>query len=464
MSILRQDKSLAVDLEFMTEVDAALRGTGKRWPYLTGIGLLVAFVLFLIWAGFSTRPELTRGEGQLKPSLGVQPVQSPESGIIIEILVKEGQDVKKGQVLATLSNAEALAGFNELTKKKVEYEFAVRRLTAEQEGKAPVFTAEEQNTHPDSVQDQVMLHAARMEKYGGEERELRAVLAGRNLELQDAQERRKVFEQSLTLLRQQEEKVKPLVRQRIYPEVNFLNLQQRIASQTQELAGLAQNISRLRSAIDETSARLDNLTPERSAALGVELQGITTELNSVNERLSSGGYRLDSRRLTAPMDGTIKRILIKEQSVARQADMIMELLPANDTLEVSAKFRPADRSRIEVGRNATIKVSAYDFTIYGTLDAKVTAISPDTIEDSKGQSWYQVRLRTETATLPHADKNLQLEAGMTVSVEVHSGEKSILSYLLKPLFKSRQGVTSTGGVPDHSQDKPAAPEAPEKAS
>ena len=446
----------------MKDVDAALRGKGRRWPYLVGIGFVAAFVLFLIWAGFATRPELTRGEGQLKPSLGVQPVQSPESGIITEILVKEGAVVKKDQVLATLSNAEAMAGYNELSKKKVEYEFALRRLNAEQTGKDPEYTAEEQKNYPSVVRDQVMLHAARTAKYTAEENELRALLAGRNLELQEAQEKRSIYEQSLTLLHEQEDKVKPLVRQRIYPEVSFLNLQQRIASQTQDLAGLAQSISRLRSAIDETEARLANLVPERRAALGTEVQGITTELNSVTERLTSGEYKVQSRRLVAPMDGTIKRILLKEQSVARQADMIMELLPANDTLQVDAKFRPADRSRIEVGRNATIKVSAFDFTIYGTLDAVVTSISPDTIEDSKGQSWYQVKLRTSSAVLPHADKNLQLESGMTVTVEVHSGEKSILVYLLKPLFKSRQHTTTVGGTPEKAAD-PAAPKTRENA-
>ncbi len=454
MAVFAKQPQNDTDLEFMRDVDAALRMRGGRWAYICVTGFVATFVLFLIWASFAERPELTRGEGQLTPSLGVQPIQSPESGIILKIFVKEGQTVKKDQELATLSNVEAMAGYNELSKKKVEYEFALRRLRAEQTGTEPVYTPEESASHPEVVEDQVQLHAARARKFRAEEAELRATLAGRNLELDESQEKRRNLEQSLTLLRRQEDMVKPLLSRRIYPEISYLNLQQRIASQTQDLNSLAQTISRLRSAIDETEAKLAALEPERQATIGGEIQGLTSELNSVNERLTSGEYKVQSRRLTAPMDGTIKRVLLKEESVARQADMIMELLPANDTLEVNAKFRPADRSRLEVGRNATIKVSAFDFTIYGTLEAVVTSISPDTIEDTKGESWYQVKLRTTSAALPHADKNLQLESGMTVTVEVHSGEKSILSYLLKPLFKSRQEVHT---VPVH-KDAPGSGE------
>ncbi len=441
----RRSDSFDTDLEFMSEVDAALRGKGGKWPYLVGIGVVAAFGLFLLWAAYTTRPELTRGDGQLTPSLGVQPIQSPESGIILEVFVKDGQMVKKDQVLATLSNVAAMAGYNEMMHKKTALEFSLRRLRAEQSGGELSYTEEEREAHPEAVATQLALYTARMTKTGADRSELEAVLAGRKLELEEAGEKRRLFEQSLILLREQESKVKPLVRQRIYPEVSYLSLQQRIASQTQDLAGLAQGISRLRSAIEEIEARLANLEPERQAAIGTEIQSITTELNSVNERLTSGKFQVENRLLTAPMDGTIKRVLLSPQSVARQADLIMELMPANDTLEIEAKFRPADRSRIDLGRNATIKVSAFDFTQYGTLDAEVVSISPDTIEDNRGQPWYHVRLRTRTATLPYADKNLQLESGMTVSVEVHSGEKSILSYLLKPLFKSRQGVTSVGG-------------------
>ncbi len=463
---LRRDESFNVDLEFMNEVDAALRDKGRRWPYYFGIGCVAAFVLFLLWAGLTMRPELTRGEGQLTPSLGVQPIQSPESGIVVELFVKDGSVVKKDQVLAILSDVEAMAGFNELNRKKVWYELALRRLRSELAGTKPVYTQAEQKDYPDLVEEQSTLYESRTAKLAGDERELTAMLAVRSLELEEAQEKRKLFEQSLTILQEQESKVRPLVRQRIYPQVSYLSLQQRIAAQTQDLASLAQTISRLHSAIEETQARLDTLRPERESAINTEIQNFSSEMSSLSERMTSGEYKVQSRRLTAPMDGTIKRVLLKEQSVARQADLIMELLPAHDTLEVNAKFRPADRSRLQVGRNATIKVSAFDFTQYGTLDAEVVSISPDTIEDSKGQSWYHVRLRTRTATLPYADKNLQLESGMTVTVEVHSGEKSILTYLLKPLFKSRQGVTSVGG---HTVEPEAEPtEAPraqgEKAS
>lgn len=146
------------------------------------------------------------------------------------------------------------------------------------------------------------------------------------------------------------------------------------------------------------------------------------------------------------MNGVIRRILLKEDNPAQRAETIMELLPTDDTLEVDARFKPADRGFLEAGMNATIKVDAYDFTIYGALPAVVTRISANTIEDSKGQAWYEVRLQTEAAKLHFGNQELEIKPGMTVQVDVISGRKSLFDYLLKPILKSRQ----TGMVRGHA--------------
>ena len=158
--------------------------------------------------------------------------------------------------------------------------------------------------------------------------------------------------------------------------------------------------------------------------------------------------------LRSPMNGVIRRILKKEENPAQRAETIMELLPTDDTLEVDARFRPADRGFLESGMNATIKVDAYDFTIYGSLPAVVTRISPDTIEDSKGQAWYEVRLQTEASKLHFGKQELDIKPGMTVQVDVISGNKSIFDYLLKPILKSRQ----VGKARSHAANATELPE------
>ena len=434
------------DLDFMSDVSVALRYTGRSWTYWASALALLIFFVGIIIAGFIQRDEVTRGNGQFIPSLGIQPVQSPESGVISKIYVKENQRVAKDQVLADISNVEAMAGYNELLNRKVEMEFTIRRLRAEQQGVALEFSDTEKKEYPEAASDQLMLFAARLQKYEQDSVALRAQLAVKNYELQEALLRRKQYEQSLLLLREQESKVRPLVQARAYSEVDYLNLRQRIVSQEGDLNGLAQTIFRIRSTVQETEVRLANLEPERQAAIATELQASSSELGGVTERLASGKHKVDSRVLLAPMDGTIKRILLKEQSVARQAEMVMELVPSDDTLEVDAKFRPADRSYLVVDQKATIKVSAYDFSIYGTLDAHITSISPDTIEDNKGEPWYYVRLRTTASKLPYPDKDLQIEPGMTVVVDVLSGKKSVLTYLLKPVFKTKTRTNMAVGT------------------
>ncbi len=427
-----------IDLEFMRDVDAAQRDNGKRWVYrFYGLVLLIVGAI-LIWACFSERNEVTRGNGQIIPSLGVQPIQATEGGIISEIFVKENQLVQKGQRLATISNVGAKADYAELANKQKEYDLAIKRLQAEEKSLELVFTEKDIAESSKGVADQQRLYIARKEQYEQEEYELAAILAQRKAELDETLERKKQYEQTLLILKQQEEMVRPLLQSRTYSEIDYLNLKQRIVSQEGELRSLAQSISKIYSAVSEMEAKRANHAPERQAAIATDMQMFRTERDSMLEKLKAGDQRVQNAELLAPMAGTIKRILLKEQSVAQRAEMVMELVPADDSLEVDARFRPADRGFLALNQNATIKVTAYDFAIYGGLDANIISISPDTIEDVKGEPWYNVRLRTKSSKLPFPEKDLHIEAGMTVTVDVLSGKKTVMSYLLKPVFKSKQ--------------------------
>jgi adhesin transport system membrane fusion protein len=138
------------------------------------------------------------------------------------------------------------------------------------------------------------------------------------------------------------------------------------------------------------------------------------------------------------MPGIVTRVILKEGSVAQRAETILELLPTEDILEIEARFRPPDRSYLDVGQNASISVTAYDSSLYGTLAARLISISPDTIEDSQGQTWYMVRLRTNSSKITYEGEDLEIKAGMTVTVDVISGDKSVFDYMMKPILKSRQ--------------------------
>lgn len=456
-------RDLDDDLEFMNEYDAALKRRGSVWAYRLSFLLVSLFSVFLLWTCVATRNEVTRGEGQITPSLGVQPIQSEQGGIVKEIFVKEGQEVKKGDRLVQMSNIEAVTEYQDLLNKQVESQLALKRLEAESLGIPLVFTAEERLAHSDMVEDQERLFNARREKFEGGNREIKANLEQKRSAVEEALSRKSQYEKSLLLLKEQEQRVAPLVKRRIYPEIDYLNLRQRIIAQEGELNSLAESISRMQSEVEEESTRLAGRDSEWQATIANERNEYRRQLDSINKRLTAGGYQVFISDLRAPMAGVIKQILLKEGNVAQRAQTIMELLPTEDTLEVSARFRPADRGFLDTGQTATIKVTAFDSSIYGTLAATVTQISPDTIEDSKGQTWYEVRLRTNSSKLIHAGQELEIKPGMTVTADVISGEKSIFNYLMKPILKSRikgnvvghagnAGATADG--PDEAQSRP----------
>lgn len=444
MKVLAPGKTDKTDLEFMSDVDAALRGSGKHWAYLLCICLVAGFVVFVLWASVSERDEVTRGNGQIIPSRGVQPVQAPEGGVVTEILVKENQAVEKDQILARISNVAVVADLTEQRNRQDEFEIALKRLSAEENGVELVFTPEEERGFPRSVLDQRHIFNARKEQYEEEEKELIALIEQKKFELEEAQEREKQYEQTLRILQQQDNMVQPLLRSRVYSEVDYLNLKQRIVGQQGELESLAQSISKIRSAVGELEAKHASHASEWRASIATDMQTYRTERDSIAEKLKASAQRVKNTELLAPMAGTIKRILLKEQAVAQRAEMVMEIMPADDTLEVEARFRPADRGFLTLYQNATVKVAAYDFAIYGGLEAEVISISPDTIEDNKGEPWYNVHLRTQSSKLPYLEKDLHIQAGMTVTVDVLSGKKSVMSYLLKPVFKSKQRSTVQG--------------------
>lgn len=425
------------DLEFMSDVAAASQRRGNVWMYRLCFALLGLFVLALTLSCIVEREEVTRGEGHIIFSRGVQPIQSPDAGIVLAVLVKENEIVSANATLARISNTQAMAEYQDLLNKEADYSLAIKRLLAEREGIPLVYTEEERNEHSFAVRDQFRLFNARLERFEGERRELEALLEQKKREVEGGQLTRIHTEKSLMLLKQQEEQILPLVKSRSYPEMEYLKLKQRIIAQEAELNGLAQSISRAQSAVRESEGKLANLGPERQTQIADEQNDLGKRLKAVGEAITGRKDKAYRSELKAPMRGVIKRILLKEDNVVRQAEAVMELLPLDDSLEVEARFRPEDRGFLEVGQNATVKISAYDFSIYGGLAAHVESISADTIEDAKGRPWYEVRLKASTSTLPGKD-DLEVKVGMTVSADVFSGKKSIFSYLMKPLLKTRQ--------------------------
>ncbi len=434
------EKTNPHDLEYMSEVDAALRRTGSRWTFWLSGGIVLLFSVFVIWAYFIKLDEATKAMGQVIPSQGVQLIQNQEGGTVLEMAVHETQVVEPGQLLAKIDTVSIASSIRDLMNKKFEHEAALIRLSAESLGTEPVFPQDMIDRYPQAVNGQLQFYQSRKEQFHGEDLTLKEQIVQRRDELVGLLSQKRQLEESLIIIKQQEADVLPLYRRGSYSKMDYLNLMQRIVGMEGELEQVGQNISRAQSAISEAEEHLNNKSSERQAAIADEIAKRRTELNSINQQLAAGGSRATRADMRAPMKGIIKRILIKQGGVARAGETIMELLPIEDTLEVEARIKPTDIGFLRIGQKAVVKVSAYDSNIYGSLDAVLIQISADTIEDKRGESFYIARLRTDKSTLVHEGKVLPIIPGMTVTVDILTGKKSVLDYLLKPLIKSQLPV------------------------
>jgi len=429
------------DLLYMSEVDAAIHRRGHAFAYLVSVIIGLLLVIFLIWAALTTLDEVTRGMGQVIPSQRVQVIQNLEGGILEEILVQENQIVNKGDVLVRINNSMAASQFRDVAGKAREHEAAVARLQAEGEGRAFSLPSGLQQSDPQIASDQEAIYRARQQQIQSELGVLQSQQQQKQQEISEMQSRLAQLERNLELTRQQRDIAKPLVDQGVYPKVDFLNLEREVSNLQGDIDALRLAIPRARSATEEIRRRMSQRQAEYRAQSLDELNRRRVDLKSLQEMMSAGEDRVTRTDVRSPVRGTVKQLNLNTLGgVVKPGEPIMEIVPLDDTLLVEARVRPADIAFLRPGQKAVIKITAYDFSIFGGLDGVVEAISADTILDEKREQFYRVKLRTQSGALNYRGENLPIIPGMTASVDILTGEKSVLSYLLKPILKMKQNA------------------------
>ncbi|MDR2696206.1 MAG: HlyD family type I secretion periplasmic adaptor subunit [Deltaproteobacteria bacterium] len=431
----------ADNLEYMSDVDAALFRRGHPLAYIVSIATFLFFFVLVIWANFADLDEVTRGNGQVIPSQRVQEISNLEGGLLAETLVSENQIVERDQVLARISNEQAESTVRDHLNKQAEAETAILRLEAERNGSELKFPKGMEDTHLQIVTDQLSLYNSRKTQFEGEMRALEAQLEQKNNEMAEAQARRGQLEENLRLVMEQRNIARPLMLKGTFSRVDYLKLEQQVATLQGDVAGVAQSIARARNGAQEIQERINQRRSEKTSQIQEEINKRRLELNSIRETLAFGGDRTKRMDVRAPMRGTIKRILINTVGgVIKPGETVIELVPLDDTLLIEARIKPMDIAFLHPDQKAVIKITAYDFSIYGGLEGHVEQISADTIEDKKGETYYLVKLRTRKNAIVYRGENLPIIPGMTASVDILTGKKSVLDYLLKPILKAKQNA------------------------
>lgn len=406
--------------------------------HLLLVAITTFFILFVVWANIANLDEVTRGDGKIIPSSDVQALQSLDPGIVEEFLVKEGDFVEEGQVLVRLRDIEAASDLGANRARYLGLLAAITRLQAEAEGKETVeFPDEVKKEAPESVAEEINSFRANMLQLAGQENVLEKQLTQREQELDELNSRIGDLKGVIHLQRKEMNLIKPLVEKGSAPKLELLQLQRGIQERVSELNGLKSSLPRAKSAIEEANARMEEIQQTAKTEAQTELAAKLTELNEIRERLSGLEERKVRKEMKSPVSGTIQEITVSTVGgVVRAGEDLIKIVPKDDQLIVEARVKPSDRAFIYPGQPAVIKITAYDFSIYGGLKGELLDISADTIEDDQGNPFYRVRLRTHETELKRKGEVLPIIPGMVTSVDILTGQKTVMQYLLKPFVKT----------------------------
>ncbi|MDL2266975.1 HlyD family type I secretion periplasmic adaptor subunit [Desulfovibrio sp. OttesenSCG-928-G15] len=427
--------------EYMQPLAAAHLRRGKHSSRLLLYALCLTFFLLTLWAAFADIEETVVGSGQVMTSQKVQHIQNLEGGILREVLVHEGQAVDKGDILLRIDNEQAGSVYRDSMQKSRELTATLARLDAEISGQEAVFPAVLLESDPDLVARHSALLDARRKKTETEIKGLESQLELKRQEEKELIARKKSLGESLGLAARQRDVAKKLMEARSYSQMEYLNLARQVAQIRGDLDVLDSSIPKTRAAIREAEERLALHASDREMRLLQERNEATAELATLNEILIAGADRVTRTEVRSPVRGIIKSVHITtEGGVILPGEVIMDVVPSDEPLIIEARISPQDIAFLFVGQKARIRLTAYDFAIYGALDATLEYLSADAIEGRQGEIYYKAGLKTDASHLVHNGQVLPILPGMMATADIITGKRTVLDYVIKPILKAKQSA------------------------
>lgn len=427
------------DYQFMRSLSAAvLEDTPVRLRFVL-LFWIVTVVFFFLWAALSPIDEIVRGEGKVIPGGENQMIQHLEGGILSAILVKEGQKVQADETLLKVDNLKSSSTYESSQYKSAELRAKIVRLKAEASGGSFSPSADDVAKIPMQIMQERSLYVSNQES-------LRSQIAGLNdqytqkqNEKMEAQGRIAEQKRALALIKEEVAISEPLVAQGIKPKVEFLKLQRELSDITERYNALLASIPRLNAAMNEMSSKIRQVQSEFTTKARLELNEAMTEYKRIGAESSALADQVTRTVIKSPINGIVQKLYVNTVGgVIKPGDNLIEIVPTEGGLLIEAKVKPSDIAFIYPGQEAIVKVTAYDFSIYGSLHGKVVTISPDTVTDKKDNVYYVVKIQTDKKYLGSKEKPLKIIPGMMVNVDIITGKKTILEYILKPILKARQ--------------------------
>ncbi|MFQ6572655.1 HlyD family type I secretion periplasmic adaptor subunit [Pseudomonas sp. UM16] len=438
LSSYLQSFGKTAERDFMPDVAGATLQDSPRLSRIT-VWLTAALLLTaLLWAWLAVLDEVTMGEGKAIPSSKVQVIQNLEGGIVTEIFVREGQMVNKGDTLLRLDDTRFQSNKGESEADRYALTAQVERLSAEAEGRPFQVSEAVRSKAPQVAEDELSLYQSRQRRLTSEKQTLNEQLRQKTQELAEFRSKAEQYRSALGLLQQELNMSTPLVGTGAISPVEILRLKRSTVEARGSLNATTLAIPRAEAAVAEIKSKIEESEAGFRSEAAKELNEKRTDLSKITASSIAIDDRVSRTTVVSPVHGIIKLLKVNTiGGVVQPGSDLLEIVPLEDNLLIEAKVRPQDVAFLHPGQAAMVKFSAYDYTIYGGLKAKLELISADTVTDDKGNAFYLIQVRTDKNHLGGDNKPLLIIPGMTATVDIITGHKSVLDYLLKPVLKAR---------------------------
>jgi adhesin transport system membrane fusion protein len=427
------------DYEFMNSISSAvLEKSPKKlklilWFWIITISALIA------WAYYAQIDEIVRGEGKVIPRSENKIVQNLEGGIIKKILVKEGDIVKKGDILLKISNEKSKSDYQSTNLKSLELTAKIVRLEAEANDKAFFSDDFRSNDLQQYILLEENLYKINKHKIESETIVLQEQLKQKQNDLSSAQSSLGYLNKEYRIIKEEIKIAKPLVARKLRSKADFLKLKREANNIRKELSQVRISIPKTRSLILEAKTKLKEVKGTFRKESQEELNSTVAELERVNANIYNLKDKVVRTDVYSPTIGIVQKIFFNTiGGVIKPGEDLVEIVPTGESLLIETKIKPADIAFIYYKQNTKVKFTAYDYAIYGGLEGEVIKISADTDVDENKESFYTVLVKTNENHLKKDDKELPIIPGMVVSVDILTGKKSILDYILKPILRAKQ--------------------------
>ena len=453
MKVSQKDLEMADDVygAMLTEVPSLHRLT--IWAMA---GLLFSFIL---WASFSSLEQVTSGSGKVIPSSQVQIIQSLDGGVLEKLFIQEGMQVTKGQPIARIDDTRFRSDFAEQKQEVDSLRANIIRLRAElssilvgvnEDWKLQININKQIPIYPEDLNENASLMVERQQdEYSGRLDNLINQLAiqyqqiqQREQEIAELDSKIATLKVSYSLASKELDLTRPLAQKNIVSKIELYKLERSVNELKGELGGIQLLSPKLRSALQESILNRRETALAYRAEARAKLNELQNTLSRINEAQVGAQDKVTKALIVSPVVGTIKTIHINTLGgVVKPGETIVEIVPTEDMLMVEAKVTPRDIGFIYPGLPAVVKITAYDFARYGGLKGKVVHISADTTQDKEGNSFYLIRVKTEASSIRNKNnEEMPIIPGMLSNVDVITGKRTILEYILNPILRAKQAA------------------------